>query len=64
MDEVCEYIHSCNSKDLQYFFRLRMEMETREGKHNEKKKENEKDVKKTYEIKKNDVICFVWLKNG
>ena len=43
------------------FFRLRMEMETREGKHNEKKKENEKDVKKTYNNNKNDVICFVWL---
>ena len=34
------------------FFRLRMEMETREGKHNEKKKENEKDVKKTYNNQK------------
>ena len=47
MDEVFEYIHNCNSKDLDDFFRLNMEMETREEKHNEKTKQNEKDVKKT-----------------
>ena len=45
-----ENIHSCNSKDLEYFFRLKLEMETREEKYNEKKKENEKDVKKRYNI--------------
>ena len=50
MDEVFENIHSCNSKDLEYFFRLKLEMETREEKYNEKKKENEKDVKKRYNI--------------
>ena len=48
MDEVFENIHSCNSKDLEDFFRLKLEMETREEKYNEKKKENEKDVKKRY----------------
>ena len=53
MDKICEYIYSCNSKDFAIFvFRLKMEMETREGKHNEKKKENEKDVKKTYNNQK------------
>ena len=41
----------------QYVFRLRMEMETREGKHNEKNKENEKDVKKTYNNQK--MMCYV-----
>ena len=34
--------------DLEDFFRLKLEMETREEKYNEKKKENEKDVKKRY----------------
>ena len=29
-----------------------MKMEIREGKHNKKKKENEKDVKKTYNNQK------------
>ena len=48
MDEVLENIHSCKSKDLEDFFRLKLEMETREEKYNEKKKENEKDVKKRY----------------
>ena len=48
MGEVCENVHSCNSKDLEDFLRLKMEMETREEKYNEKNKENEKDVKKTY----------------
>ena len=38
MDEVFENIHSCNSKDLEDFFRLKLEMETREGKYSEKKK--------------------------
>ena len=33
---------SCNHKDLEEFIKLKMEMETREEKH------NEKDVKKTY----------------
>ena len=42
MDEVFENIHSCNSKDLEDFFRLKLEMETREEKYNEKKKENER----------------------
>ena len=48
MDEVFENIHSCNSKDLEDVFRLKLQMETREEKYNEKKKENEKDVKKRY----------------
>ena len=48
MGEVFENIHSCNSKDLEDFFRLKLEMETREGKYNEKKKENAKDVKSRY----------------
>ena len=48
MDEVFENIHSCNSKDVEDFFRLKLEMETREGKYNEKKKENAKDVKSRY----------------
>ena len=47
MDEVFENIHSWNSTDLEDFFRLKMDMETRE-KYNEKKKENEKDVMKRY----------------
>ena len=38
MDEVFEYIHSCNHKDLEEFFKLKMDMETREEKYNEKKK--------------------------
>ena len=46
MDEVFEYIHSCNHKDLEEFFKLKMEMETRQEKHNEKEKENQKDDKK------------------
>ena len=40
---------SCNSKDLEDFFRLKLEMETREEKYNEKKKENAKDVKLRYD---------------
>ena len=42
MDEVFENIHSCNSKDFEDFFRLKME------RRNIMliKKENEKDVKK------------------
>ena len=48
MDEVFENIHSCNSTDLEDFFRLKLDMETREEKHNDKKKENEKDVKKRF----------------
>ena len=47
MDEVFNNIHSCNSKDVE-FFRLKMDMETREEKYNEKKKESAKDVKKRY----------------
>ena len=38
MDEVIENIHSCISKDLDDFFALKLEMETREEKYNEKKK--------------------------
>ena len=38
MDEVFENIHSCNSKDVEDFFRLKMDMDTREEKYNEKKK--------------------------
>ena len=48
MDEVFDNIHSCNSKDLEAFLRLKLEMEPREDKYNEKTKENEKDVKKRY----------------
>ena len=40
--------HGFNSKDLDDFFRLKLEMETREEKYNEKKKENAKDVKSRY----------------
>ena len=58
----CLNIHSCNSKVLEDFFRLKMEMDTREEKHNDNKKENEKDVKKTYKNNINDII-IVWLKN-
>ena len=50
MDEVFENSHSCNSKDLEDFFRLKLAMEIREEKCNEKKKENAKDVKKRYNI--------------
>ena len=49
MDEVLENIHSCNSKDVEDFFRLKMDMETREEKYNEKKKESAKDVKLRYD---------------
>ena len=48
MDEVFENSHGFNSKDLEDFFGLKLEMETGEGKYNEKKKENAKDVKKRY----------------
>ena len=47
MDEVFENSHGFNSKDLEDFFRLKLEMETREEKYNEKK-ENAKDVKSRY----------------
>ena len=46
MDEVFENIHSCNSKDFEDVFQIKME--TREEKHNDNKKENEKDMKKRY----------------
>ena len=36
MDEVFENIHSCNSKEFEDFFRLKME--TREETHNDNKK--------------------------
>ena len=48
MDEVFDNIHSCNSNDLEDFLRLKLEMEPREEKYNEEKKEHEKDVKKRY----------------
>ena len=38
MDQVFENIHSCNSKDLEDFFGLKLEMETKEEKYNEKKR--------------------------
>ena len=38
MDEVFENIHSCNSRDFEDFFRLKMERATREEKHNANKK--------------------------
>ena len=41
--------HSCNRKDLEDFFRLKLEVETREEKYNEKKKESAKDVKLRYD---------------
>ena len=63
MDEVFENSHGFNSKDLEDFFRLKLEMETREGKYNEKKKENEKDVKKRYKMKIRLCNILVWLKN-
>ena len=49
MDEVFENTHSCNSKDFEDFFRLKLEMETRVEKYNEKKKESAKDVKLRYD---------------
>ena len=49
MDEVIENIHSCNSKDVEDFFRLKMDMETREEFNNEKKNESAKDVKLRYD---------------
>ena len=49
MDELFENIHSCNSKDVEDFFRLKMDMETRGEKYNEKKKESAKDVKLRYD---------------
>ena len=36
MDEVFENSHGFNSKDLEDVFRLKLEMETREEKYNEK----------------------------
>ena len=48
MDEVFDNIHSCNSNDLEDLLRLKLEMEPREEKYNEEKKENEKGVKKGY----------------
>ena len=44
----CLNIHSCNSKDFEDFFQIKNGNGTTEEKYNEKKKENEKDVKKTY----------------
>ena len=41
------------------FFRLKMEMETRQDKNDEKQKENEKDIINNI----NDAIFVVWLKN-
>ena len=38
MDEVFENIHSCNGKDLEDFFGLKLEMDIREEKYNEEKK--------------------------
>jgi len=48
VDELSGNIHSLKSKDLKDFFRLKLDMETREEKFNEKKKENAKDMKKRY----------------
>ena len=48
MGEVFENSHGFDRKDLEDFFRLKLEMETREEKYNEKKKENAKDVKSRY----------------
>ena len=49
MDEVFDNIHCCNSNDLEDFLRLKLEMEPREDKYNEKKKESAKDVKLRYD---------------
>ena len=49
MDEVFANIHSCNSNDLEDFLRLKLEMEPREDKYNEKQKESAKDVKLRYD---------------
>jgi len=38
VDEVFENIRSCDSKDLEDFFGLKLEMDIREEKYNEKKK--------------------------
>ena len=63
MDEVFENSHGFNSKDLEDFFRLKLEMETREEKYNEKKKENAKDVKSIYHKQHRKCNIFVWLQN-
>ena len=55
--------HGFNSKDLEDFIRLKLEMETREEKYNEKKKENAKDVKSRYNEQHRQCNIFVWLKN-
>ena len=44
-----ENIHSCNSKDLEDFFGLKLEMVKR--RNIMRRKENEKDVKKRYKMK-------------
>ena len=38
MDEVFENIHGFDRKDLEDFFGLKLEMETKEEKYNEKKR--------------------------
>ena len=46
--EAFEYIHSCNRKDMEEFFRLNMVIETREENKkdtNEKNKQSTKNVK-------------------
>ena len=63
MDEVFENSHGFNSKDLEDFLRLKLEMKPREDKYNEKKKENERTRRRDIINKKDDVMIFVWLKN-
>ena len=64
MDEVFDNIHSCNSKGLEDFFGLKLEMETREEKYNEKKKKMKRTWRRDIINNINDVMLFVWLKNG
>ena len=63
MDEVFDYIHSCNHKDLEEIFKLKMEMETIQKKHHDNRKENEKDDKKIYNKQYKYSFFIFWLKN-
>ena len=64
MDEVFDNIHSCNSNDLEDFLRLKLEMEPREDKYNEKKKKMKRTRRRDIINNIDDVMIFVWLKNG
>ena len=63
MDEVFDNIHSCNSNDLEDFLRLKLEMEPREDKYNEKKKKMKRTWRRDIINNIDDVMIFAWLKN-